>query len=169
MSPSRHSVYTCNEISALTVVCSVSPRRCTWHGVYKGVIPSKRLVTPAQGRSMSSTWRPRSLYRVKAVRVVTVVSVSWPPDVHATIGRSLDAPKRRLHRWVREIPLYLSVSDEMVCSFHALPVLYPVLHDAHAEALVISPRRDVTGFTCASCREVTVLQCVCVHRPLLLL
>lgn len=110
MSPSRHSVYTCNEISALTVVCSVSPRRCTWHGVYKGVIPSKRLVTPAQGRSMSSTWRPRSLYRVKAVRVVTVVSVSWPPDVHATIGRSLDAPKRRLHRWVREIPLYLSVS-----------------------------------------------------------
>lgn len=37
--------------------------------------------------------------------------------------------------------------------------IVPVLHDAHAEALVFFSLH-VTGFTCVPCWEVAVLQCV---------
>lgn len=77
--------------------------------VSKGVIQSKRLVTLAQGRPMSSTWRPRRLYRGEGSARRHCGSVCWPPDVHATLGRSLDAP---LSQMDQRIPLCLSVSNE---------------------------------------------------------
>lgn len=70
----------------------------------KGVIRSRRLVSPAQRKDgQCPPPDSRGAYIGWGQCAASPRLFCWPPDVRATIGRSLDAPQRRSRRGIRDL------------------------------------------------------------------